>query len=73
MTAPLLFTIGTVNAVDPSIFDGTKTALSPRSSGTPALTLIVLVFVLTAVARGGRPPRHRPLSQRGTAPVQSAS
>ncbi len=64
-TAPLLFTIGTVNATNPSLLDGTNTALSAqifanarqpfdaaidRAWGA-ALTLVVLVFVLTAVAR----------------------
>ena len=64
-TAPLLFTIGTVNAANPSLLDGTNTALSAqifvnarqpfdgaidRAWGA-ALTLIVLVFVLTAAAR----------------------
>jgi phosphate transport system permease protein len=64
-TAPLLFTIGTVNAANSSLFDGTNTALSAQIFGNArqpfeaaidrawgaALTLIVLVFVLTAVAR----------------------
>ena len=64
-TAPLLFTIGTVNAANPSVFDGTNTALSAQIFGNArqpfdaaidrawgaALTLILLVFVLTAVAR----------------------
>ena len=64
-TAPLLFTIGTVNAANPNLFEGTNTALSAQifgNAGQPfdaavdrawgaALTLIVLVFVLTAVAR----------------------
>ena len=64
-TAPLLFTIGTVNAANPGLFQGTNTALAAqifsnarqpfeaaidRAWGA-ALTLIVLVFVLTAVAR----------------------
>ena len=64
-TAPLLFTIGTVNGANPSLLDGTNTALSAqifvnarqpfdaaidRAWGA-ALTLIVLVFVLTAIAR----------------------
>ncbi|MDQ4091525.1 MAG: phosphate ABC transporter permease PstA [Actinomycetota bacterium] len=64
-TAPLLFTIGTVNAANPGLFEGTNTALAAqifsnarqpfeasidRAWGA-ALTLIVLVFVLTAVAR----------------------
>ncbi|HEX2048740.1 MAG TPA: phosphate ABC transporter permease PstA [Acidimicrobiales bacterium] len=64
-TAPLLFTIGTVNAANPSLLEGTNTALSTqifvnarqpfdaavdRAWGA-ALTLIVLVFVLTAIAR----------------------
>ena len=64
-TAPLLFTIGTVNAANRSLFDGTNTALSAQIFGNAsqpfeaaidrawgaALTLILLVFVLTAVAR----------------------
>ena len=64
-TAPLLFTIGTVNAANPSLLNGTNTALSAqifvnaRQPFDPAidrawgaaLTLIVLVFVLTAIAR----------------------
>jgi phosphate transport system permease protein len=64
-TAPLLFTIGTVNAANPSLFDGTNTALSAQIFGNAqqpftsaidrawgaALTLILLVFLLTAVAR----------------------
>ena len=64
-TAPLLFTVGTVNEVNPSLFDGTNTALSAQIFGNArqpfeaaidrawgaALTLILLVFVLTAVAR----------------------
>ncbi len=64
-TAPLLFTIGTVTSVNRHIFSGTNTALSAQifgNAGQPyegaiarawgaALTLIVLVFVLTAVAR----------------------
>jgi phosphate transport system permease protein len=64
-TAPLLFTIGTVTESNSSIFEGTNTALSAQIFGNAqqpfsgaierawgaALTLIVLVFVLTAVAR----------------------
>ena len=64
-TAPLLFTIGTVNAANPSLFDGTNTALSAQIFGNAqqpftsaidrawgaALTLILLVFLLTAIAR----------------------
>ena len=64
-TAPLLFTIGTVNEMNPSLFDGTNTALSAQIFGNArqpfesaidrawgaALTLILLVFMLTAVAR----------------------
>ena len=64
-TAPLLFTIGTVNEANPTLFDGTNTALSAQIFGNAsqpfdaaidrawgaALTLILLVFVLTAVAR----------------------
>jgi phosphate transport system permease protein len=64
-TAPLLFTIGVVNAANPDLFHGTNTALSAqifvnaqqpfeaaidRAWGA-ALTLVVLVFLLTAVAR----------------------
>ena len=64
-TAPLLFTIGIVNAANPNLFEGTNTALSAqifvnaqqpfesaigRAWGA-ALTLVVLVFVLTALAR----------------------
>ena len=64
-TAPLLFTIGTVTSSNRSLFEGTNTALSAqifvnarqpfegaidRAWGA-ALTLIVLVFVLTALAR----------------------
>lgn len=64
-TAPLLFTIGTVTESNRHLFEGTNTALSAqifvnarqpfdaaidRAWGA-ALTLIVLVFVLTAVAR----------------------
>lgn len=64
-TAPLLFTIGTVTSVNRHLFSGTNTALSAQifgNAGQPyqgaidrawgaALTLIVLVFVLTAIAR----------------------
>jgi len=64
-TAPLLFTIGVVTSPNPHLFTGTNTALSTqifanarqpfdgaidRAWGA-ALTLIALVFVLTAVAR----------------------
>lgn len=64
-TAPLLFTIGTVTSINRHLFEGTNTALSAqifvnarqpfegaieRAWGA-ALTLVVLVFVLTAVAR----------------------
>ena len=64
-TAPLLFTIGTVTSANRQLFEGTNTALSAqifvnarqpfegaieRAWGA-ALTLIVLVFVLTAIAR----------------------
>lgn len=64
-TAPLLFTIGTVTSSNPSLFEGTNTALAAqifvnarqpfegaidRAWGA-ALTLVLLVFVLTAVAR----------------------
>jgi len=64
-TAPLLFTIGTVTEANRHLFEGTNTALSAQIFGNArqpfdaaidrawgaALTLIVLVFVLTAVAR----------------------
>jgi len=64
-TAPLLFTIGTVTESNSSLFEGTNTALSAQIFGNArqpfdaaidrawgaALTLIVLVFVLTAIAR----------------------
>jgi phosphate transport system permease protein len=64
-TAPLLFTIGVVSAANPDLFEGTNTALSAqifvnarqpfesaidRAWGA-ALTLVLLVFLLTAVAR----------------------
>lgn len=64
-TAPLLFTIGTVTSPNQNLFDGTNTALSAqifanatqpfegaidRAWGA-AFTLIVLVFVMTAIAR----------------------
>jgi phosphate transport system permease protein len=64
-TAPLLFTIGVTNNIEPNVFHGTNTTLSQEiwfNAQTPfaaatdrawgaALTLIVLVFVLTVVAR----------------------
>jgi len=64
-TAPLLFTVGTVTEANRRLFEGTNTALSAQIFGNArqpfeaaidrawgaALTLIVLVFVLTAVAR----------------------
>lgn len=64
-TAPLLFTIGTVRAVNPNLLDGTNTALSAqifRNAQFPfegpqdrawgaALTLILLVLILTLIAR----------------------
>ena len=64
-TAPLLFTIGVVNATNTSLFDGTNTALSAQIFGNARLpfvvaqqrawgaayTLVALVFILTAVAR----------------------
>ncbi|MGI8809048.1 MAG: phosphate ABC transporter permease PstA [Acidimicrobiales bacterium] len=64
-TAPLLFTIGTVTESNRHLFEGANTALSAQIFGNArqpfeaaidrawgaALTLIVLVFVLTAVAR----------------------
>lgn len=64
-TAPLLFTIGTVTSINRHLFEGTNTALSAqifvnarqpfegaidRAWGA-ALTLVVLVFLLTAIAR----------------------
>jgi phosphate transport system permease protein len=64
-TAPLLFTLGTVTEANRHLFQGPNTALSAqifvnarqpfegaieRAWGA-ALTLIVLVFALTAVAR----------------------
>jgi len=64
-TAPLLFTIGTVTSPNRHLFSGTNTALSAqifanarqpfegaidRAWGA-ALTLIVLVFIMTAIAR----------------------
>lgn len=64
-TAPLLFTIGIVTSSNSSLFNGTNTALSAqifRNAASPfigaqeraygaALTLIILVFVFTALAR----------------------
>ena len=64
-TAPLLFTIGVVNAANPDLFNGSNTALSTqifKNASQPfdapiqrawgaALTLILLVFILTAIAR----------------------
>ena len=64
-TAPLLFTIGTVTESNRNLFEGANTALSAQIFGNArqpfeaaidrawgaALTLIVLVFLLTAVAR----------------------
>ena len=64
-TAPLLFTIGTVTESNGRLSEGANTALSAQIFGNArqpfeaaidrawgaALTLIVLVFVLTAVAR----------------------
>ena len=64
-TAPLLFTIGTVTQSNTSLFEGTNTALSAQIFGNArqpfdaaidrawgaALTLIVLVFLLTFIAR----------------------
>lgn len=64
-TAPLLFTIGVVTESNRRLFEGTNTALSAQIFGNArqpfdaaidrawgaALTLIVLVFVLTFVAR----------------------
>jgi phosphate transport system permease protein len=64
-TAPLLFTIGVVNATNTNLFEGTNTALAPqifanaqlpfagaqqRAWGA-ALTLVALVFLLTFGAR----------------------
>jgi phosphate transport system permease protein len=64
-TAPLLFTIGVTTGVNPNPFHGTTTTLSQEvwfNAQTPftaaqdrawgaALTLIVIVFVLTVIAR----------------------
>ncbi len=64
-TAPLLFTIGVVNSANPNLFDGPNTALSAqifRNAQIPftgpqdrawgaALTLILLVLILTVAAR----------------------
>jgi phosphate transport system permease protein len=64
-TAPLLFTIGTVRQINTSLVDGTNTALSAqifRNAQFPfqgaqdrawgaALTLILLVLLLTLIAR----------------------
>lgn len=64
-TAPLLFTIGVVSTANLNLFDGSNTALSTQIFGNAkqpfpggisrawgaALTLVLLVFVLTAVAR----------------------
>ncbi|MDQ3897497.1 MAG: ABC transporter permease subunit [Actinomycetota bacterium] len=75
-TAPLLFTIGTVTSANPRLLEGTNTALSAqifvnarqpfdaavdRAWGA-ALTLIVLVFVLTAIR--GEPDGVRPSPSR---------
>jgi phosphate transport system permease protein len=64
-TAPLLFTIGTVQATNTSLFSGSNTSLSAqifRNAQQPfvgaqdrawgaALTLIVLVLALTLISR----------------------
>src|SRR5262249_43084113 len=64
-TAPLLFTIGIVTSTNTSLFNGTNTALSAqifRNAASPfvgaqeraygaAFTLIVIVFLFTALAR----------------------
>jgi phosphate transport system permease protein len=64
-TAPLLFTIGTVEATNPNIFSGANTALSTQifaNASLPytgavdrawgaALTLIAIAFILMIVAR----------------------
>jgi phosphate transport system permease protein len=64
-TAPLLFTIGAARVVNPNLFDGPTTALSVQIFGNAqnpftaaqdrawaaALTLVVIVFVLTVAAR----------------------
>jgi len=64
-TAPLLFTIGVVSTANLNLFEGSNTALSTQIFGNAkqpfpggisrawgaALTLVLLVFVLTAVAR----------------------
>ena len=65
-TAPLLFTIGIVTKANWNPFEGTNTALSAQifsNAASPfpgaqeraygaALTLILIVFLFTAVARG---------------------
>ncbi|MBI2706408.1 MAG: phosphate ABC transporter permease PstA [Actinobacteria bacterium] len=74
-TAPLLFTIGVVTAPNPNLFSGSNTALSTQifaNAQSPyenaqnrawgaAFTLILLVFVLTVIARvvAGRYARKR--------------
>jgi phosphate transport system permease protein len=64
-TAPLLFTIGAARKANPNVFDGPNTALSVqifRNAQSPfpaandrawgaALTLVVIVFLFTVVAR----------------------
>jgi phosphate transport system permease protein len=64
-TAPLLFTIGAATAYNPHLFEGANTALSVQIFGNAtssfaaaqeralgaALTLIVLTFLLTLIAR----------------------
>jgi phosphate transport system permease protein len=64
-TAPLLFTIGAARVVNPKLFEGPTTALSVQIFGNAqnpfaaaqdrawgaALTLVVIVFVLTLAAR----------------------
>jgi len=64
-TAPLLFTIGAATTANRNLFNGANTALSVQIFGNAnspfipaqerafgaALTLIVIVFIATAVAR----------------------
>jgi phosphate transport system permease protein len=64
-TAPLLFTIGAARKTNPNVFDGPNTALSVqifRNAQSPfsaandrawgaALTLVVIVFLFTVIAR----------------------
>jgi phosphate transport system permease protein len=64
-TAPLLFTVGTVTSINKDLFNGANTALSAqifKNASQPfpapverawgaALTLILIVFIVTAVSR----------------------